>query len=318
LVRSSSPQAIHAESSPAARKWMSEKCRRRFHPLPAAYFAPGPDSPSGSCESFDPRPGTPQLPQRATKAAIGASGLAWTFDVVGITLMRWWGACDTTARRGQSKRWMRPSPSRCAAAVIAVDTNVVVRLLTWDDAAQDVQAKALFQSNDIFLSKTFLLETEWVLRSLYGFERRRVGGALRGLVALRNLRSEDPASVIKALEWTEKGLGYVATWQRQWVALLSFSAAAWKCAVRARWIGRRHKRCCLGPSSKPPFAMEPPKTLFSAEQRVSMTRSNAPTSSRRSSRCWRSSTSNKGSRSPSMRCYSASFRRLSGRGPPGA
>jgi hypothetical protein len=32
-------------------------------------------------------------------------------------------------------------------------------------------------------------------------------------------------------------LWYVATYQEQWVALLNFSAAAWKCAVRDRWIG---------------------------------------------------------------------------------
>ncbi len=32
-------------------------------------------------------------------------------------------------------------------------------------------------------------------------------------------------------------LWYVASWHHQWVALLSFSAAALKCAVRDRWIG---------------------------------------------------------------------------------
>jgi hypothetical protein len=32
-------------------------------------------------------------------------------------------------------------------------------------------------------------------------------------------------------------LWYVATWRGEWLALLSFSAAAWKCAVRDRWIG---------------------------------------------------------------------------------
>jgi len=32
-------------------------------------------------------------------------------------------------------------------------------------------------------------------------------------------------------------LWYVATYQDEWVALLNFSAAAWKCAVRDRWIG---------------------------------------------------------------------------------
>lgn len=32
-------------------------------------------------------------------------------------------------------------------------------------------------------------------------------------------------------------LWYVALWQDQWVALLSFSVAAWKCAARDLWIG---------------------------------------------------------------------------------
>ena len=37
----------------------------------------------------------------------------------------------------------------------------------------------------------------------------------------------------------EHGLGHdgIALWQNQWVALLSFSAAAWKCAARDQWIG---------------------------------------------------------------------------------
>jgi hypothetical protein len=32
-------------------------------------------------------------------------------------------------------------------------------------------------------------------------------------------------------------LWYVATWHDQWLALLSFSAPAWKCAARDQWIG---------------------------------------------------------------------------------
>jgi len=32
-------------------------------------------------------------------------------------------------------------------------------------------------------------------------------------------------------------LWYIATYREQWIALLTFSAAAWKCAVRDRWIG---------------------------------------------------------------------------------
>jgi hypothetical protein len=40
-----------------------------------------------------------------------------------------------------------------------------------------------------------------------------------------------------ALPKIGESLWYVATWHEQWVALLGFSAAAWKCAVRDRWIG---------------------------------------------------------------------------------
>ena len=32
-------------------------------------------------------------------------------------------------------------------------------------------------------------------------------------------------------------LWYVASWHGQWLALLSFSAAAWKCTARDAWIG---------------------------------------------------------------------------------
>jgi len=32
-------------------------------------------------------------------------------------------------------------------------------------------------------------------------------------------------------------LWYIALWQDQWIALLNFSAAAWKCAARDQWIG---------------------------------------------------------------------------------
>ncbi len=30
---------------------------------------------------------------------------------------------------------------------------------------------------------------------------------------------------------------YIATWQEHWVALVSFSTPAWKCAARDQWIG---------------------------------------------------------------------------------
>ena len=47
--------------------------------------------------------------------------------------------------------------------MIAVDTNIVIRLLTRDDEQQYQQAYALFQHYQIYIANTVFLEMEWVL-----------------------------------------------------------------------------------------------------------------------------------------------------------
>ena len=92
--------------------------------------------------------------------------------------------------------------------MVAVDTNVVVRFLTHDHPRQAARAEALFRTEEIWLAKTVLLETEWVLRSLYSFSGQRVNVALRALAGLPNVRVEDPAGVTNALEWWRRGLDF--------------------------------------------------------------------------------------------------------------
>jgi predicted nucleic-acid-binding protein len=48
----------------------------------------------------------------------------------------------------------------------AVDIDVLVRLLTGDEAKQTQAAESLFAVEPIWIAKTVLLETGWVLRSL--------------------------------------------------------------------------------------------------------------------------------------------------------
>jgi predicted nucleic acid-binding protein len=86
--------------------------------------------------------------------------------------------------------------------------NVVVRLLTLDEPEQAERAKRLLGSHTIFLPKTVLLETEWVLRRLYGFASTRVAAALRGLLALQNVRCEDLGAARSALDWVDYGLDF--------------------------------------------------------------------------------------------------------------
>ncbi len=88
----------------------------------------------------------------------------------------------------------------------AVDTNVVVRLLTGDDRKQAAAARALFAAEPIWIAKTVLLETEWVLRSLYGFDTGAIRDALTRLLGLENVRVEDAAAVAAALTLTHSGI----------------------------------------------------------------------------------------------------------------
>jgi len=92
--------------------------------------------------------------------------------------------------------------------VLAVDTNVVVRFLTQDDMSQAARAASLIRANDVWVAKTVLLETEWVLRSLYGFRAKTIVAGLRALAGLPNVHLEDPGSVAQALEWYQAGLDF--------------------------------------------------------------------------------------------------------------
>src|SRR3954452_13283927 len=92
--------------------------------------------------------------------------------------------------------------------MLAVDTNFIVRLLTADEPGQTATAVRLFEAESLFLSKTVLLETEWVLRRLYGFERPDLLSALRHIVELANVTCEDEPQVWQALDWAAEGMDF--------------------------------------------------------------------------------------------------------------
>jgi predicted nucleic-acid-binding protein len=88
----------------------------------------------------------------------------------------------------------------------AVDTNVLVRLLTGDEPSQAAAARRLFASEPIWIARTVLLETAWVLRSLYGFETDAIRGAFTKLLGLKNVNAEEESSVAAALALTAHGI----------------------------------------------------------------------------------------------------------------
>ena len=91
--------------------------------------------------------------------------------------------------------------------MIAVDTNVLVRLLTGDDSKQEA-ARSLFAREPIWIAKTVLLETGWVLRGLYGLEETEIRAAFTKLLGLENVHAEDESSVAAALALTTRGIEF--------------------------------------------------------------------------------------------------------------
>lgn len=90
----------------------------------------------------------------------------------------------------------------------AIDTNIIVRLLTDDNADQVARAKRLVEAGEVFVATTVLLETEWVLRSTYALTPRDIVHGLRQIVGVPQIRVEDPERVARALDWAEAGLDF--------------------------------------------------------------------------------------------------------------
>jgi predicted nucleic-acid-binding protein len=92
--------------------------------------------------------------------------------------------------------------------MIAIDTNVVVRFLVNDDPEQAQRARRLIESEDVFLSTTVLLETEWVLRVAYKRPRARLLEMLRAFLGLPRVIAQDVRVAVTALEWAERGMDF--------------------------------------------------------------------------------------------------------------
>lgn len=92
--------------------------------------------------------------------------------------------------------------------MIAVDTNIVVRLLTQDDAQQSAKSVELFREQEVFISDTVILETEWVLRFAYQFKPVEIGQALKNLFGLPNVYLNNANLLLQVLQWHEDGLDF--------------------------------------------------------------------------------------------------------------
>jgi predicted nucleic-acid-binding protein len=101
---------------------------------------------------------------------------------------------------------------------IALDTNVLVRFLTWDDEHQAKQAAELIEgASAIALSTIVLCETVWVLSRAYKLPKHLIAATLREVIESRTIEVDRPA-VESGLALLERGADFAD-------GVISFDAA---------------------------------------------------------------------------------------------
>lgn len=119
--------------------------------------------------------------------------------------------------------------------MLALDTNVVVRLLVADDAAQVARARrrvedALRDGTSLLIPLIVIVEVAWVLRRSYKVPKADVLMALRRLVETPPMQVQDAPTVIEAMERWAEGSGDFSDYlirasARECSAVLTFDEA---------------------------------------------------------------------------------------------
>lgn len=86
----------------------------------------------------------------------------------------------------------------------ALDTNVLIRYVVEDDPKQTRVAQRYIEQHAeagdaLFLTTSVILETEWVLRSVYEFTKDEVIEVFVGLLDAREMAFQDEASLERAV-----------------------------------------------------------------------------------------------------------------------
>lgn len=121
---------------------------------------------------------------------------------------------------------------------LALDTNVLIRLLTRDDeqqfaAAINLLSRAIEAGSSVIIFHSVLLETEWVLRSRYKLKPLEIQQAFTAMLETQGLTIQQPAVVEEALrlwiDWPKSDFAdclHVATALQNSILLATFDQAA--------------------------------------------------------------------------------------------
>ncbi|HUG25054.1 type II toxin-antitoxin system VapC family toxin [Piscinibacter sp.] len=98
--------------------------------------------------------------------------------------------------------------------MIGLDTNVLARYYIDDDAdaeaqRQRVASRRLIESGQpLMVSKSVILELEWVMRGYYGFAQTEVASVMRHLLEQTHITLEDRDAVEQAVSNCETGIDF--------------------------------------------------------------------------------------------------------------
>jgi predicted nucleic-acid-binding protein len=98
--------------------------------------------------------------------------------------------------------------------MIGLDTNVLARYYIDDDAdaeakRQRLAARRLIESGQpLMVSKSVILELEWVMRGYYSFAQAEVASVMRHLLEQAHIAVEDRVAIEQALSNCEAGIDF--------------------------------------------------------------------------------------------------------------
>jgi predicted nucleic-acid-binding protein len=133
--------------------------------------------------------------------------------------------------------------------MIGLDTNVLARYYIDDEADTEAQrqrlaARRLIESGQpLMVSKSVVLELEWVMRGYYGFDHAEVASVLRHLLEQAHITVEDRDAVLQALANVEAGIDFADALHHA-----SYKACDSVATLDDRKFARRAKKLGLAPA----------------------------------------------------------------------
>lgn len=125
--------------------------------------------------------------------------------------------------------------------MIAVDTNLLVRLAVRDDSAQLTRVRTLLAKETALILSSVLLETEWVLRARYELKPAEIATFFEFLASSDGLDFENPGAALVAIAAYGEGIGFAdalhaATAAQRNLTFYTFDAPLKRKAARIKGV----------------------------------------------------------------------------------